>query len=263
VRRDQHQAEHYRTPEELAYLVHESQQGGLLRSEQAQIVAELLDFGELTAGEVMVPRVRVAAIPLGADADALRAILRERPHTRYPVYDGTIDRVVGMLHVKDMLACLPRCERLRTEDVRPVPHLPATASMEQVMTALRKGRAQLAVVMDEHGGTAGILTVEDLFEEVVGDVGDEPSRPELRSDADGRIVSAGVTRLEILGDALGVDLENEDVDTVSGLVLSLLGRPPRVGDEVTFRGVRISVLATEGNGVAEASARLVEPSTNS
>src|SRR5215218_3933924 len=263
VHRDRHHDEHYRTPEELAYLVHESQQSGLLRSEQAQIVAELLDFGELTAGEVMVPRVRVAAIPLGADADALRAILRERPHTRYPVYDGTIDRVVGMLHVKDMLVSLPRAERLRLADVRPVPHVPSTATMEQVMTALRQGRAQLAVVMDEHGGTAGILTVEDLFEEVVGDVGDEASSPELRPDGEGRLRAAGVTRLEILGDALAVDLESEDVDTVSGLVLSLLGRPPRVGDEVTFRGVRISVLTTEGNGVAEASARLVEPSTDS
>jgi len=134
--------------------------------------------------------------------------------------------------------------------------------MEQVMSALRKGRAQLAVVMDEHGGTAGILTVEDLFEEVVGDVGDEPSSPELRPDGEGRLRVAGVIRLEILGDALTVNLESEDVDTVSGLVLSLLGRPPRVGDEVTFRGVRIAVLATEGNGVAEASARLAKSSTN-
>jgi CBS domain containing-hemolysin-like protein len=260
VRRDRQQDEHYRTPEELAYLVYESQQSGLLRSEHAQIVAELLDFGDLTAGEIMVPRVRVAAIPLGADADAMRAVMRERPHTRYPVYDGTIDRVVGMLHVKDMLALLPTGERLSAEDVRPVPHLPTTATVEQVMTALRRGRAQMAVVMDEHGGTAGILTVEDLFEEVVGDVGEEPSSPELRPDLDGRLRATGVTRLEILGDALGVDLENEDVDTVSGLVLSLLGRPPRVGDEVTFRGVSIGVLATEGNGVAEASARLVKQS---
>lgn len=254
VRRDRQQNEQYRTPEELAYLVYESQQGGMIRSAQAQIVAELLDFAELTAGEVMVPRVRVAAIPLGANADALLTILRLRPHTRYPVYDGTIDRIVGMLHVKDMLASLPRYEPVRTEDVRPVPHLPSTATMEQVMTALRAARAQLAVVMDEHGGTAGILTVEDLFEEVVGDVGDEQSTPELRVEGEGRVRCAGVTRLEVLGDALGVDLETDEVDTASGLVLSLLGRPPRVGDEVTFRGVRLCVTATEGHGVAEVTA---------
>ena len=159
-----------------------------------------------------------------------------------------------MLHVKDMLAHFPKDEGLGADDVRPVPHVPATATVEQVMTALRRGRAQMAVVMDEHGGTAGILTVEDLFEEVVGDVGDEASIPELRRDGDGQARVAGVTRLEILGDALGVNLENEDVDTVSGLVLSLLGRPPRAGDEVTYRGIRLRVTSTEGNGVAEARA---------
>jgi CBS domain containing-hemolysin-like protein len=258
VHRDRRQDEHYRTPEELVYLVHESQQSGLLRSEQAQIVAELLDFGDLTAGEIMVPRVRVSAIPLGADPGALRSILRERPHTRYPVYDGTIDRVVGMLHVKDMLVLFPTGHHLEARHVRPVPHVPSTATMEQVMTALRRGRAQMAVVMDEHGGTAGILTVEDLFEEVVGDVGDEPTAPELRRDRDGGLVTAGVTRLEVLGDAMGMDLETEEVDTISGLVLSLLGRPPQIGDAVTFRGVRLSVTATEGNGVKEASASVAE-----
>jgi len=258
VHRDRHHDEHYRTPEELAYLVHESQQSGLLRSEQAQIVAELLDFGDLTAGQIMVPRVRVKSIPLGAEPAALRSVLREWPHTRYPVYDGTMDRIVGMLHVKDMLVFLPTGDRLEAKHVRPLPHLPSTATVEQVMTALRKGQAQMAVVMDEHGGTAGILTVEDLFEEVVGDVGDEPSALELQRDGDGRLRVAGVTRLEVLGDALGLDLESEDVDTVSGLVLSLLGRPPAVGDEVTFRGVRLGVTLTEGNGVREASVWMEE-----
>src|SRR5215212_5811718 len=258
VHRDRHHDEHYRTPEELAYLVHESQQRGLLRSEQAQIVAELLDFGDLTAGEIMVPRVRVKSIPLGAEPAAMRSVLRDWPHTRYPVCDGTIDRVVGMLHVKDMLVFLPTGDRLEAKHVRPLPHLPSTATVEQVMTALRKGRAQMAVVMDEHGGTAGILTVEDLFEEVVGDVGDEASAPELRRDGAGRLFAAGVTRLEVLGDALGLDLESEDVDTVSGLVLSLLGRPPAVGDEVMYRGVRLGVTLTEGNGVREASVWMEE-----
>lgn len=255
VRRDRVHDEQYRTPEELAYLVHEAQQGGLLRSEQARIVAELLDFGDLTAGEVMVPRVRITGIPLGADAESLRAFLREQPFTRYPVYDGTIDHIVGMLHVKDIPRWLPRCERLRVEDLRAVPHLPTTATMDQVMKALRHARAQMAVVMDEHGGTAGLLTVEDLFKEIVGDVGDEVTpHPEIRREEHGQVRAAGVSRLEILGDALGVDVEHEEVDTVSGLVLSLLGRPPRVGDMVTFRDVRIEVTAVEGNGVAEVRA---------
>ena len=255
VHRDASHSDHYRTPEDLAYLVHESQVGGLLRSEAARVVAELLDFGELTAGEVMVPRVRVVGIPLGADGGQLRRVMREHPHSRYPVYDGTLDAIVGMLHVKDILRCLPDCDALRVEQVRPVPHVPATATMDQVIAVLRQGRAQMAVVMDEHGGTAGILTAEDLFEEVVGDVGDERiPHPELQCATDGSVRAAGTVRLEALGDALDAELEREDVDTVSGLVLALLGRPPAVGDVVLTGAVQLEVTAVHGRGVAEVTA---------
>lgn len=257
IRRDDGRAEHVRTPDELAYLVHESQVGGLLRSEAARVVAELLDFGDLTAGEVMVPRVRVVGIPLGASADALRTLLRERPFTRYPVYDGTLDQIVGMLHVKDILKCLPACDALRREQVRRVPFVPEAATMDQVISTLRKGRAQMAVVMDEHGGTAGILTSEDLFEEVVGDVGDEAvPHPEIARVGDGAVRASGVVRLEALGDALGVNLERDDVDTVSGLVLTVLGGPPAVGNVVEYGGVRIEVIAVAGLGVAQVHASL-------
>ena len=256
INREASSAEQFRTPEDLAYIIDEAQHGGLLRSEQARVVAELLDFGELTAGEVMVPRVRVIGIPLGADAAALRSTLRDHPFTRYPVYEESLDRIVGMLHVKDILRCLPTCTSLDRDLVRAIPFLPSTTSMDQVIAALRQARTQMAVVMDEHGGTAGILTVEDLFEEVVGDVADEAHpHPEIVREANGGVRVRGTTRLEALSDALDVDLEREDVDTVSGLTLALLGGPPSVGDAVVFRDVRIEVTAVEGRGVAEVVAR--------
>lgn len=255
IHRDAAHSDHYRTPEDLAYLVRESQVGGLLRSEAARVIAELLDFGELTAGEVMVPRVRVVGIPLGASAADLRRVLHEQPHSRYPVYDGSIDTIVGMLHVKDILRCLPTCTVLHHDQVRAVPHIPATALMDQVIAALRRDRVQMAVVMDEHGGTAGILTSEDLFEEVVGDVGDEEvAQPEITVLQPGRARVTGLVRLEALGDALGVEVERDDVDTVSGLVLALLGRPPAVGDAVAAPGIRLEVTAVRGRGVSEAIA---------
>jgi CBS domain containing-hemolysin-like protein len=253
IRRDLEHGEHYRTPEDLAYIVQEAQQGGLLRSEQAKVVAELLDFGELTAGNVMVPRVRVTGLPLGATNDEVRAALRHHPFTRYPVYEGTLDNIVGMMHVKDILRCLAGRESICRERLRAVPHVPMPASMDQVMGALRGARAQMAVVMDEQGGTAGILTVEDLFAEVVGDVGDDAhAHPEIVREADGAVRASGVARLETLGEALDVALEHEAVDTVSGLVLYLLGRPPRVGDEVEYAALRIRVTAVQGNGVTDA-----------
>jgi CBS domain containing-hemolysin-like protein len=162
-----------------------------------------------------------------------------------------------MLHVKDILRCLPTCTALSADQVRPVPFLPESASMDQVMGAMRQANAQMAVVLDEFGGTAGIVTAEDLFEEVVGDVGDDGAGPpEVRRAADGAVVAAGVTRLETLGDAVGVALAHDEVDTVGGLVLALLGRAPRVGDVVTYAGVRIEVSAVARHGVDEVRARL-------
>ncbi|MEO6444419.1 MAG: hemolysin family protein, partial [Gemmatimonadaceae bacterium] len=197
IRRDAPSAEQYRSPDELAYLVHESQVGGLLRGESARVVAELLDFGELTAGEVMVPRVRIVAIPLGASPDALRAVLLAKPFTRYPVSDGSVDRIVGMLHVKDILRCLTRGTSLDPAMVRQVPFVPAAAPVDHVIAAMRLASVQMIVVLDEFGGTAGIVTSEDLFEEVVGDVGDDiSSLAEVRTSPDGVVIASGLARLE-------------------------------------------------------------------
>jgi CBS domain containing-hemolysin-like protein len=250
IRRSAAGTERYRTPEELAYLVRESQAGGLLRKESAQMVNELLEFADRTAGEIMVPRVRVAGLPAGADISALRTLLRTAPHTRYPVYEGTLDRVIGMLHVRDALSWIREGAPLHPGLVRPVPHVPATATTDEVLGALRGMGVQMAVVMDEHGGTDGIITLEDLFEEVVGDITEDKGEvPDIVLETPGRLRSAGSVRVEEIGDALGVVLEHAEVDTVSGLILSLLGRPPVVGDVVDYDGVRFEVTQVRGNGV--------------
>jgi CBS domain containing-hemolysin-like protein len=249
VRRTSVGPEHYRTPEEIAFIVRESQAGGLLREASAQVVGDLLEFGDRTAGEIMVPRVRIAALPVGAHLGALRALLRTAPHTRYPVYEGTLDHIVGMVHVRDTLRSL-REGAGAPEYIRPVPHLPATARTEQLMVAMRQAGVQMAVVMDEHGGTAGIVTMEDLFEEVVGDITERPSEvPEIVVEGPRRLRADGAVRIEEAGDALGVVLEHEDVDTVSGLVLALLGRRPMAGDRVVYDGVHFQVAKLRGNGV--------------
>ena len=252
VDRGEGSADQHRTPEDLAFLVQEARAGGLLRSDAAQVVSELLEFGDLTAGEVMVPRVRVAGIRVGATGAEMLAALREHPYTRYPVYDGSLDRIVGMVHVKDLMRRPSDREGMSSAETRAVPFVPATARMEQVMGAMRTARAQLAVVMDEHGGTAGIVTVEDLFEEIVGDVGDDDAHAQpLARDATGLHVG-GTMRLDDLGNELGIPLEHDEVDTVSGLVLALLSRTPAVGDEVEHAGVTLEVIAVAGRGVAKA-----------
>lgn len=254
--------EHVRTPEELRYIVRESQAGGMLRRESAAVVQELLDFGELTAGEVMVPRVRVVGIEVGTTFDEVVAIVRKHPHTRYPIYQDDLDHIVGMVHIKDLFRRLRNRRAVHIADAREVPYVPETADIDAVMDALRAARTQLAVVMDEHGGTAGIVTIEDMFEEVVGDIEESGSRrPEMYRDGRGRAMVAGTVRVEEVGEFLGVVLEHEDVDSVSGLVLDRLGRPPLVGDVVEYDDVRFEVTAVEGHGVREAAVSLLRPPT--
>lgn len=252
VERSAMSEESYRTAAELSFIVAESRAGGLLAREPAKIIQELLEFSDLTAEEVMVPRTRVVALPLGATREEVGAVLETEPHTRFPVYEGSLDDIVGVVHVKDMLGDLRDGGSLDRHRVRDLPFVPATERLDRVLTTLRRGGSHLAVVMDEHGGTAGILTLEDLFEEVVGDIADPEERPAIQKAADGSMVASGTVRLDELGEALGLELEHDEVNTVSGLVIALLGRPPRIGDRVEYDGVVLEVSTVHGRGVREA-----------
>ncbi|HEX8675406.1 MAG TPA: hemolysin family protein, partial [Longimicrobium sp.] len=260
INRAELQPEQVRTPEELQYIIRESEAGGMLRRDTANVVQELLELGDLTAGEVMVPRVRIAGIPVGASFEEVTRIVRSTPHTRYPVYAESLDNIVGMVHIKDLFHRLRQGRAVHANDARPVPYVPETADIDTVLHAMRTARTQLAVVMDEHGGTAGIVTIEDLFEEVVGEIEEGlHTRPEVFRDEEGRVVAEGTVRLDEVGDFLGVVLEHEEVDTVSGLVLAELERPPLVGDAVEYDGVRFEVTEVEGHGVRQVVVTAVRP----
>ena len=239
-------------PRNCEFIVRESQEGGMLRGEAGQILRDLFEFGDRTAGEVMVPRVLLAGIPVGAEPDELRAIVRAHAHTRYPVYSGDLDNIIGSLHIKEILRHLVSNQPVAARDARALPYVPGPAQLDEVLAAMRRFRAQMAVVMDQHGGTAGLVTIEDLFEEVVGEIDEGRARRPIVREADGRIRVRGTVRLDEAGEALGRSIEHEKVTTISGLVLLLLNRPASVGDVVTWRNVRIEVVSVAGRGVGEA-----------
>ena len=252
IRRQEVEAERYHTPEELEFIVKESQEGGLLRGESGKILRELFEFGDLTARQAMVPRVRLIGIPVETEIDELRQLVRAQPHTRYPVYAGDLDHIVGSVHIKALLRHLIAGRKITARDARPVPYIPSTTAMDDVLAAMRRHSAQMAVVMDEHGGTAGLITIEDLFEEVVGEIEEGRERTPIVREGDGRLLVGGTVRLKDAGEKLGVPLEHPDVQSVSGLVLKELGRPAAVGDVVTWNGVRFEVKTVAGLGVGEA-----------
>jgi CBS domain containing-hemolysin-like protein len=246
-------AERYHTPEELQYIIEESQEGGELRGESGQILRELFEFGDLSAGEVMVPRVLLTGIAVGTPPEELRVLLRNKKvYTRYPVYVGSLDNIIGSVHIKQVLRHLIADEPVTARDARPLPYVPGPAALDEVLAVMRRYSAQMAVVMDQHGGTAGLVTMEDLFEEVVGDIQEGHGLSAMVRESPDRLRARGTVRLQEVGNALGVSLEHPKVTTVSGLVLLLLGRPAVVGDTVTWQHLQIEVTAVVGRGVDDA-----------
>ena len=243
----------YYTAEELKLVVRESEEAGALPAESGRLLHEIFEFADLTAAQVMTPRVRVVGIDAGSHARDIETLLRSSPHTRYPVYHGSPDRVVGMVHIKDLLRVVVQRGALEPEHVRDLPAVPEGSRLDAVLSLMRRERTQMALVVDEYGGSAGIVTLEDLVEEIVGEVDDDGlSTPSgFYRDASGRLHVPGTARLDEVGDRLSMTLEHEQVESVSGLVLALLGRPPRPGDAVTYAGVRFEVTAVHGRGVRE------------
>jgi CBS domain containing-hemolysin-like protein len=205
----------------------------------------------------MTPRVRVNGIPLGATTEEVRDLLTAHSHTRYPVFDGDLDHIIGMLHVKDLLRKIVADQPVAQADLRPIPVVPTTTALDDVLTLMQRSHAHMAIVIDEHGGTAGIVSLEDLFDEVVGEIEEGAPAASLARQPDGSVRAAGTVRVEELGQAFDIDLSHEDVDSVSGLVLARLDRSPDVGDVVEYGRIRLEVTATSGHGVAEVRATLL------
>jgi CBS domain containing-hemolysin-like protein len=259
IRRQVQHAEQYYTPEELQLIVQESEELGALRGESSRMLQELFEFGDLTADQVMVPRVRITGIALGTTPDGIRDVLGASPHTRYPLYERDLDHIAGMIHIKDLLRLLLNGESIGAAHARPLPLMPETAELDDVLDTMRRERTQMVVVLDEHGGTAGVVTLEDLFEEVVGDIAESPTEaPAFYRDTSGRLRVPGTMRLDEVGQQFDLDVEHEEVDSVSGLVLTLLGRTPVVGDTVRYERLVFEVTAVKGHGVDECAVSLLE-----
>ncbi len=252
--------------EELQQLVEEAVQAGTVDPEAAEIATRALDMPTLTAAEVMVPRGSVVAVSADIDREELRRVLLEHPHSRLPVYNGELDDVIGYISVKDVLALAWESQLLVLADlIRPAHFVPGSKGAVELLQEMRRRHLQLVIVVDEHGGMSGIITMEDLLEELVGEIFDEHDalkKESIRPGADDSFVVDGTTPIRELGRTLDEDLPDDGpYTTVAGLVLSLAGRMPKTGEAFTLpSGIKLEVLDATPRRVRSVRVRKPEKS---
>jgi len=247
------------SPEELELIVEESAEVGLIEERQEEFIQSIFAFGERRVNQVMTPRMKIQAIPCDASVAEIQGVLKDSYHSRFPVYEGNLDNIVGTLLLKDFVR--QELRRKGSFDIRlllrPAVVVPERWPVEKLLATFKRLRSHMAVVLDEYGGTAGIVTLEDLVEEVVGEVRDEfdrESEPVVQT-APGVLEVQGTFPLDDLREYVDLGREQDlpQVETVSGLIMAQLGRLPRAGDQVHCGDrVTFTVLGTDGLAVARA-----------
>ncbi len=248
--------------EELELLVHSSREAGLLEEQQERMVAGVFDFGERRAGRVMTPRTEIDAVPLTIGLTELAQRAGAGNHSRLPVYDGDLDHILGVLHAKDVLRAVGRGAQAGKFDLRTlmrrVLYVPESLPLDHLMAELRRHKTHMAIVVDEFGGTAGLVTMEDLLEEIVGDVADEfdPGREAIEALPDGSISLDGLLSIEEVDERFALGVEEPFYDTLGGYVFGQLQRAPRLGDTVHLPDKRV-LRITELDGLRVARVLLL------
>lgn len=237
------------TPDELALALRESRRHGMLAPVDVRVLTSVLALAEIDAEAAMTPRIDLVTVEADASVDEMLRVAAESGYTRLPVRDGDLDHVVGVVHVKDLLIAdeADLAGRSAGDLVRPMPAVPESRDLEHLLVSMRDERAHVALVVDEYGGTAGLLTLEDVIEELVGEIADEFDLEESpASRSDGAWVVPGTFRRDELERLAGLALPDDGPETVSGVLTARLGRLVRRGDEVHEAGWTLRVLTVEG-----------------
>ena len=246
------------TETEVELIVNEGELNGSLGHDQSEMIRNVLDFGDATAGELMIPRPQVTAFDISTPIDGLLRLIVESEHSRYPIYKETIDNVVGVLHAKDLLrhASQGKPAEVRVEALlrQPVVFVPESQLATSVLKDMRARRHHMAVVIDEFGGFSGIITLEDLLEEIVGDIRDEHDVEEapIVDVGDGRMMVDASVSMGDLSRYLGADLpEDGDYHTLAGFIVAELGRVPEPGATLRAFGLDFTVREADERRVSK------------
>ena len=246
------------TAEELMILVERGGEQGVIEAEEQQMIGAVLELGERRVHEVMVPRIDITATPVTATLDEMVGVIVAEGHSRIPVYEESIDNVIGILYAKDLLPVLAKGDQPDIRAILRTPQfVPESLSVDDLLHSFQRSKVHVAIVLDEYGGTAGLVTIEDLIEEIVGEIEDEydvEEEPMIVAVSDNEARVDGRADVDDLGEHFGVEMngaDSEEYDTVGGLVYHLVGGVPTVGDVVEIDGLTLTVETTDGRRVGK------------
>jgi putative hemolysin len=231
---------------------------GFIEENGSRLMHSIVEFGVKKVREVMVPRIDVFALDIHTELEEIRELVSEAGHSRVPLYDGSIDKIVGILFVKDLLRISPGESGELGKLIREVYFVPEGKKIDELLREFQVSKKHMAVVVDEYGGTSGIVTLEDILEEIVGEIRDEHDyeTPLIQQISPDRYSVAGRTNLEDLEEALSVSLPTEEVDTLGGFLYNLIGRVPEEGEEIEHDGILFRIQRLEGQRIAEVRVQL-------
>ena len=248
-----HKASLVHSTEELDMLVNASYNGGVLNETEKDMLHNVFKFSDLNAKQVMIPRTDMVCIPKDMPIKELNALAAENQYTRYPVYEEDIDHIIGLVHVKDLFSLSIKDEICPVEKIlRPILMVPETITMDNLVLEFKKRKGQMAIVVDEFGGTSGLITVEDVLEEIFGEVQDEFDEEEetdIKEIAPNTYLTNAMMRVDEFAEFFNMnqeEIDDEDVDTIGGLVIKALGRLAQVNDKVTIHNLQFIVKEIDG-----------------
>jgi len=246
--------------EEIKTLVDAGEEEGVIEEEEKEMIYSIFAFGDTLAREVMVPRIDIVALEASAPLKEALDVVIEAGHSRIPAYEGSIDHILGLLYAKDLLVYLRdgQVDLPLRQILRPAYFVPETKKVDDLLREMQQRRIHMAIVVDEYGGTAGLVTVEDILEEIVGEIQDEydMEEPLFEQVGEGEYVLDARMDLDDVNELLGTELSTESGETLGGLIYTTLGRVPVPGDRLQVDGLQIEVLTVKGRRIGKVRGRL-------
>ena len=240
------------TEEELRTIVEVSHEEGVIESDEKKMIYNVFDFGDAVARDIMIPRIDMAFVDVNSTFDEVLEIFRKEKYTRYPVFEETTDHVIGIVNIKDLILLETEQDFCLRDHLREPMYTYEFKKTAELMMELRKTMNTIAIVLDEYGATAGLITMEDMLEEIVGEIRDEYDEDEedqVKELNPNEFVIDGAMKLDDLNDQLGLRLESEDYDSIGGFVIGLLEHLPEEGEEVVYENLRLVVEKMERNRI--------------